>query len=427
MKGKIWLLFYTFCAVFQPPFLPINFIYLLGIVTIFLLRKEGKKMILYIAKESNILPFAHFIIKLTIYFVFINIIDILFIESADLFVTRIRCFNQLFVLSLFQCLFVVYLIIQFEKRNFQFKDIIVLLVEVGVIQGLCALVAFYVPVVRDIFMMFGDRSLYDNAFFLERRGYGFSMTLIDTFGYGIGLIVGYLVILKWEGYKILKLFSFGLMMFTILINARTGVVVTIIAFAIKLLVDKKMSKTIVYILIFSIVLYFLKELLPILLDMGVHSENPTIVWICSDFQELYYILFELETLNSQDITNVTFLSNFVKLPSNSFEFLLGSGHYVYDTGKELGFRTDIGYYNMFWEFGILGSTVILIYFFKLIGKPFFIALSIEQKKIAVFNIVCYGFLLLKAILLGFNPGVFINYLITFSLYYYIRKERKLVI
>ena len=126
--------------------------------------------------------------------------------------------------------------------------------------------------------------------------------------------------------------------------------------------------------------------------------------------------------DSIQMEDVTFLSNFVEFPENTFEYFFGSGHYVYDTKKELGFRTDIGYFNMFWEFGILGSAYILFYFLKLLGRPIFFFRDKTVKFIAVLNLVAYAFLMMKAILLGYNPGVFINYLVTFSLYYYARKD-----
>lgn len=45
------------------------------------------------------------------------------------------------------------------------------------------------------------------------------------------------------------------------------------------------------------------------------------------------------------------------------------------------------------------------------------------RKIALLNTIAYGVVLMKAILIGFNPGVFVNYLATFSLYYIINKKR----
>ena len=158
--------------------------------------------------------------------------------------------------------------------------------------------------------------------------------------------------------------------------------------------------------------------------MGVRSDNATLVWICSDFLEMYYMAFESGASNSMQMEDATFLSNFVSLPDNYFEYIFGSGHYVYDTKHELGFRTDIGYYNLFWEFGILMSGVILLKFASFIGKPFLMTDNTKIKSIVVFNFVAYAFLLMKAILLGYNPGVFVNYYVTFALYFYLKRDKR---
>lgn len=422
MKKDLLLILYIFFAVFQPPILPINLIYIMGFITVWLLNKENKYEIRNVAKQSNITNFTHFIYGLTVYFFLLNFVNIVFIEEADLTATRLRCFNQLFVLSLIQCLFVIYIIIQCEKRQYLFKDVIILLIKAGVLQGLCAVIAYVVPSIREIFLMFGDRALYDNAFFLERRGYGFSMTLIDTFGYGMGLIAGYLFIYKWNNRKLLMFFSLLLMLFTIAVNARTGIVVFGIAVLLRCLRNASFFKMAFYSVVLFLTYAYLDTILFSILDAGVHSDNSTLVWICEDFMDIYYMTMSSDVSDSIQMEDVTFLSNFVEFPENTFEYFFGSGHYVYDTKKELGFRTDIGYFNMFWEFGILGSAYILFYFLKLLGRPIFFFRDKTVKFIAVLNLVAYAFLMMKAILLGYNPGVFINYLVTFSLYYYARKD-----
>ena len=314
---------------------------------------------------------------------------------------------------------------QFEKRNYGLADAFRLLILAGLLQGGCAVIAFFVPPIRTAFMFFGDRALYDNDFFLERRGYGFSMTLIDTFGYGIGLIAGYMVLIGWPRRVKYRLLCIALLVFTTAINARTGLFVLVIAVFLKLIFwGGTFFKALFSIGVLSLLLYILKVFFPVILEMGVRSDNSTLVWICSDFLEMYYMVFESGASNSMQMEDATFLSNFVSLPDNFFEYLFGSGHYVYDTKHELGFRTDIGYYNLFWEFGILMSGVILLKFASFIGKPFLMTDNTKIKSIVVFNFVAYAFLLMKAILLGYNPGVFVNYYVTFALYFYLKRDKR---
>ena len=110
-----------------------------------------------------------------------------------------------------------------------------LLVKAGVAQGFCAVLAFLIPPIRQLFVMFGDQELFTNDYFLETRGYGFSMTLIDTFGYGMGLIGGYILLFKWSNMKKWEMITaLLLIMFTVAVNARTGILVLLIAAAIDL-------------------------------------------------------------------------------------------------------------------------------------------------------------------------------------------------
>lgn len=214
-----------------------------------------------------------------------------------------------------------------------------------------------------------------------------------------------------------------LIMFTVAVNARTGILVLLIAAAIRAIYSTSISKFLMKVIPISIVLYALYLVLPGLLKMGVESENQTISWICFSFSSMFDLMQE-SNVSSGDIENLDFLSSFINLPSNIFELFFGSGHYVYDTQDTLGFRTDIGYFNLFWEFGIFGSFIILGAMFLFMIRPFLMTEDISIKRISLFNTITYFMLLMKAILIGYNPGVFVNYLVTFSLYYYIAKSKQ---
>ena len=379
-------------------------------------------MVKKVVNLSKIRKMYGFFVGLTIYIFVVGCIDMLFIESADLLTTRIRCINQLLILSFFQFCSIVYILVQCEKRNYEFENIVRLLITVAFIQGCCAIAAFMSPSIRELFIMFGDRDLYDNEFFLERRGFGFSMTLIDTFGYGMGLIAGYLLLYQWKEKDRKRIIILLLILFTIAVNARTGIVVFGIALLLKFVQNKTKLQIVLMAIPCILIFSYSQTIIPFILKAGINSENPTLVWICSDMLEMYYMLFAQGTSDAMAMDEVTFLSNFIGLPTNGFELVFGSGHYVYDTYQTLGFRTDIGYYNMFWEFGIIVSIIILVFFTRWLLGPYWHSKDKSMINIAVFNFICYAFLLLKAILLGYNPGVFINYLITFSMYYYMKKR-----
>lgn len=422
--SNAFVLLALFLYIFQPPFLPVPLIYLLGPVVLFYLYSKRGHNLASIIRSSRIESIAKLFLLMTLYLLFVNSIDLILFSEKDLFSTRLRCFNQILFLSFFQFGFVAYLLFLYKKHDFSLQDSMSLLVKAGVAQGFCAVLAFLIPPIRQLFVMFGDQELFTNDYFLETRGYGFSMTLIDTFGYGMGLIGGYILLFKWSNMKKWEMITaLLLIMFTVAVNARTGILVLLIAAAIRAIYSTSISKFLMKVIPISIVLYALYLVLPGLLKMGVESENQTISWICFSFSSMFDLMQE-SNVSSGDIENLDFLSSFINLPSNIFELFFGSGHYVYDTQDTLGFRTDIGYFNLFWEFGIFGSFIILGAMFLFMIRPFLMTEDISIKRISLFNTITYFMLLIKAILIGYNPGVFVNYLVTFSLYYYIAKSKQ---
>ena len=285
LKNDKWLVLYAFMSIFQPPILPIPLIYLLGAYTLTWLYLNASNVLDYrLLKESQIVRIYKIFLIYFVYILFFGTIDMALIEAADTLSTRIKSINQLVVLSLLQFSFIWYLLIRFNQRQFELKDILMVMISAGLLQGIFSLSAFIVPQLRSLYMTFGDPELYNNPFFMSRRGYGFSGTLIDTFGYGMGLISGYMFFFKWTRRKLLMIVSILLMLFAIALNARTGFVVIFIALLVKMVTGKKVSKLLLLSSGVIIVFFMIKSSIPIILEMGMKSDNDTISWISGSFQ-----------------------------------------------------------------------------------------------------------------------------------------------
>lgn len=426
VKRDKWLIIYTFLAIFQPPLLPIGFVYILGTYTlIWLYFYKNKTLSWEILHASKIYWGSKIFLLFFLYIIIVGTLDMILIEPVSTLSTRLRSINQLIILSFLEFACILYLLIHFTKRNYQLRDIITIIILAGILQGLCAILAFLVPSIRNLFMIFGDKDLYSNEFFMERRGYGFSMNLIDTFGYGMGLIAGYAILIHWTNKRLLLATTILLVLFTIAVNARTGIIVFGIALIIKIFSNKGIGEILMTVVVVTLIGSIFFNKIPTVLEAGQRSSNPTISWISNSFIDMYYLI-EISDSSAKELDEVGFLSNFIDLPSNNFELLFGTGHHVYDTGDSLGFRTDIGYLNLFWEFGIIGSGVLLICLFWLFIKPFFNSKNQEIKIISLFNSLTYGLVLMKAILIGYNSGGFVNYLMTFSLYYCMYKNKSII-
>ena len=411
-----WLVIYMFLAIFQPPFIPIPFIYLLGAYTFIWLYYKTNITAFNLLRESQIIWIAKLFLFFFFYIMIFGTIDMALINHADTLSTRLRSINQLLVLSFIEFGFIWYLLIEFRRREFSLIDIFTVIILAGILQGIFALFAFLVPELRNLFMTFGDKNLYENSYYRERRGYGFSINLIDTFGYGMGLIAGYTLIIPWTKNKIKKWLALLILLFTIVVNARTGIVIFLIAIVVKVFINRSIGKTLLYTAIAILAAIWLGSLIPFIIDLGLNSKNATISWISNSFNDMY-LLLSVGNPNQMELDEVGFLDNFIGLPDNLYELIFGTGHHVYDTNKTLGFRTDIGYLNLFWEFGIIGGATLLITLFWFIIKPAFTTTNTIIRRISIFNLFSYVLVLMKAILIGFNPGVFINYTATFCLYY----------
>lgn len=413
-----------FLAIFEPPILPVSFIYILGMLTVvLLLMKYGRIIPLKLGYDSHILRLLKFLFVMLAYLMIVNIVDVVFIERADLLSNRIRCVNQLVILSFIEFIAIWYIFCLADELHYRIADILRTISICGAVQGLCAVAAYISPVIRSIFIKFADSELFNNAYFIERRGYGFSMTLIDTFGYGMGLIAGYIILQKRDNKSIWRIIALALTVFAIFVNARTGLVIIIIAVVLKITQGENKAQQVAKIAIAVPIVYLVvKNFIPAILQNGIRSGNITVKWVSQDMLELYStLLYGNKAGNS--LTEVSFLSDFGHLPDNAFEFIFGSGHSIYDTSSILGFRTDIGYINLWWEFGVIGMLLLLIGMFIWMVKPLKVIRDKNIRSIIFLNVISYFVVLFKAILIGYNPGIFINYLMTFSIYYFCYKSK----
>lgn len=416
------LVLYTFWAIFQPPIVPGPKIYIFGLLTIILLILSKKAKIGdRLTRESKIYPMIIFFTFLSLYVMTLTVINLSFIEIPSLISTRLTSINQILILTFIEFLTVWYILIQCSYRNYSLRDIIILLSLSCLIQGICAIVALLSPTIRSVFMFFGNKEMTQNAWYMSRRGYGFSSNLLDTFGYGVGLVGGYMLMIKWTKKRFLQIISVLIILLTTSLNARTGLVVFILGFIVNIVIKKTWIKTVQTIFFIVISFYFLYIEIGSILRNLEYNDNVTISWIARGLSQGLNLI---SGDNGLDVKDVSFFDDFIDLPSDLFQYLFGSGHHVYDTYETLGFRTDIGYINLLWEFGLIGGSIVLIGMGIFMLSPFFLTKNSSVKKIALFNTLSYYLVMLKAILIGYNPGVMVNYLATFSLYYVLMRNKK---
>ena len=222
-KSKIWLTFFVFVALFEPPIFAVDTIYLSGVFTVILiLLKNGKIGVPNKIRKSNIYRFGIFIAIMSYYLFMVSTINIVFINRQSLMINRLKCINQLSVITTIQMLQVIYILIYSDINNYKLKDIIDAMIMAGCIQGILSVIAIVSPTMREWFLRYS--SVLNSAYLVERRGYGFSSVLYDTYGYGMGLLAGYSLLNK-EISLLKKVVHLLLMMVSIFMNSRTGIIV----------------------------------------------------------------------------------------------------------------------------------------------------------------------------------------------------------
>lgn len=125
-KKTIPLIVYLFIVVFQPGFLPINTIYLVGALTIVLLALESECVLpIRIINSNSIGMFNLYrgFVLLSIYIMIISIINIL---TGDIVVldNRIRCVNQLIILTGIEFICIFFFLKKCEKNNLNMDDVV---------------------------------------------------------------------------------------------------------------------------------------------------------------------------------------------------------------------------------------------------------------------------------------------------------------
>lgn len=418
---KIHLTFILFILIFAPPFLPYTNL-LLALFMIIILLTKNKKIINAILFDSKIINWIAIMIILTIYVLSVSIpISILYDDIINIS-NYITIINRFGILTFTIVPVITYVIYFLRTKNYTFEFFIEVIVYVGLIQGIMSIAAYLLPFIKStfIFLMskFSTSSIYSNEWFITVRSYGFSNTLVDVFGLGIGVLASvsffYGVFYKPR----FILFSFIISISTIL-NSRTGLLVFFIGISITLIMIIKRNKL-------SSIFKIVGIIIVISLFSGIAIEQlskneHTYKWIKNGLDEILY-LFTNRSLSGLDNSTLTklFSPQFWSFPS-LFRSIVGTGHSLYEAeGYD---HSDVGYVNDVWIFGIIGILILygfIIYSFRKIRKN---NNSLIYLFISNFCVMAFLFFNIKGSVIGYNPGAVSILLLLFISTWYKKNNR----
>lgn len=354
----IYLVTYLFFVLFCPPFFSKYIaIFLLTLYTAFavvlVLGRWSRNL-----KNINILPVLKRICILVLYWLIVTCVGI--VGSEPEYEDRYFKIAYRFIMLIISlCVFVPYIYVYCEKKNYSKNLILKHVVYASSLQFIVSGIFILVPSIREVALNVmsrntGSDELY-SGYEISRRFYGFAMTLQDGFSYGISLaaiIALYLAINESIKYTV----YYFMLIVVAALNARTGLLIIGIG-TIFLLLQKISAKTIRYILLLLFArvvgIYILKLLLP-----------STMEWMTGGLLQLRDFLLRREYgdygNNIGNSVSALFSQRFWIVPSSVFGIIFGTGHASAGLSK-----TDVGYINYIWSFGVLGSLYLYYIFFKM--------------------------------------------------------------
>lgn len=404
-EKKAFLVIYLFLFLFAPPLIKnVNFLLILSLysfISIIFKYHEDLKELIKINKIKKMLLLVLIYFAWYIFTILLNVI-----VSGEVYlynyIINFYSIGLVYPLSLI-CITHIYLYSQ--ENNLSLNDIIKCLILSGLIQSCISILSFLIPPVKTFLLNImyqntGD-TLYIYKYTTERRFFGFANNMLDSFGFGMGILsVLPLFYSIKNGKKWLT--ASPLLLIVSFLNSRTGIVVFAIGFMIWLIyiiksdIVKNYIKEIIFIVSATIVIIFF---------IGIFYPT-TLRWVLTDFLSFFS--------KRKGTADLLFSSNFWKLP-NFLNIIFGCGYNVAGFGAMetvLGFSSDVGYINEIWKTGIIGLLIICYLFWYLLRNTF-LSIKSNYKYFIIFCSIALIVSNIKFYIFSYNPGIIIILILFF--------------
>lgn len=410
-SDKISYSLYLFVLVFAPPIVPYPHLFL-TIFSLLMLATTYKRKVWIVLKRSGIYNWVLAMGLFAMYTVCVPLPISMLCNDIVNTSHYISVINRYGVLIVAVSVCVTYLLCKTDRDGYGYEFLLESLINAGVIEGVCAALAFLFPGVKSIFIFFMKQfsasNLYSNTWYITVRSYGFASTLVDVFGLGAALIAGICFFYGITRKKIYMAESIVIAIATIL-NSRTGLLVYLISIMLSLLyVLQKgdIRKIISTLIAIGLLIVAGSKILDIM-----STNEYTAGWFQAGIKSIQNFMSGNRTSNtSGDAMSMLFQDNFWKFPTFP-RIIFGTGHSLY--GAEGYAHSDVGYVNEIWLFGILGC---LLLYGKIIEMCGMMKKSTRIPMFdyaAVFLLISYFFFNIKGAALGYNPGAVVMFFIIF--------------
>ena len=374
-----WLgVIFIFCLLFRPPILPIDLLIPMTFISAYgILREVLYKNIDF--KNFFLSQSINKLVRLSALFAVLSFIGILIgilTESNYSITSSLNAAAKLVWTFWLYPINLIFLFIIFQKRNVQVNTILRMILYATMIQAVFAITSYLIPEIKNIFISimqannWSERWTDNNA--AGQRMNGFAKSLFDTFGYGMGILSSVPFILSYRTNHLKYLLTLPFIFIAILVNARTGLVIfTIVLLIFTILMMKHRRKfsgqssilAIIFILtIIPIGMHSIVTFMSSGSSFAMHTENDINSYI------------EFIKTGGKDIgsyggqADILFSDKFWTIPSQSPQLLFGMGLSVYGKDSPYDFKSDVGYINNIWYFGLVGLVSLHAIVFRHVRK-----------------------------------------------------------
>lgn len=416
---ELWFSVYIFLVIFAPPVMP-KFRFAIGILTaIYILTiriSEIKKVII----RTRIYVWAIGIVFFLLHMFFMLLINELVYGDTVNFSHYTSLYNR-FLISLIEILpCCIYIIVKLNKYHCGIDRFFVIIFRAALIEAVMVALTIISPNIKFFFnqlaLLINKDSLIENRWYVTVRSYGFADTLLDTFGWGTGLLAGLSLIYGVFIKRKYVIVSFVLLI-SPLFNARTGIVMYALAFFTVIIYGFiKWKWKVIIQLVLGILLLII--LLFITWQIIADYYPATAGWIENGLRDIAAVFFNHKTNSKEGFGFWFYEKSWWELPPIP-RILTGTGHSRY---MAEGYKhSDFGYVNDIWAGGIYGCIV-------LYGSALLFTMGIYKKLSKCYRVMVIYMLLtlfafnVKGCAYGCNSGLVTYVLVAAYINYYYNSQ-----
>ena len=341
---------YTFLFIYAPRLIAVNTIHILFVIALPWLIIDKKKF-LKVGRNSGLFNFLLILVILNLYK---GIVDTLY--GGDL----IMDIYSILVIGIELPVVVSFQIYLYKKHGFSGKDLVNLIILLGIVQALIAVLMVVSPAFKEIidnhrFQFWDDRYIGWSS----KRMYGFSDNLLHVTPI-VQAVISVMLIIKTPEKPYLMIFL-PCMLVSIVLNARVGIFIFIISLFFVIFGSYFPGKRKVVALLFIFLFISIFSFLHYFQD-----------YISLDsFENIISGFYDFNDLSRGEKTGVfeSLFGEHMVLPQG-IDFIFGRGTEVFGGLKIYGMsiHSDIGYVNDLWKYGVFGLVLIVVSYIHLIKK-----------------------------------------------------------